>query len=155
MFLWWKFVHIAGALAFLAAHGISAGVALKLRNERDPVRVMALADLSRAATNWLYASLGVLLLGGVVAAFEINAWSRGWTWTSLGILLAVWVAMYPLASEYYKKVRLVAGAMASGSRAVSEDELAGMLHSSRPFVLAAIGFGAIGGILYLMVFKPF
>jgi hypothetical protein len=154
-FLWWKFVHLAGVFGFLLAHGVSAAVALRLRRERDPVRVLALVELSQATVTWLYGSLLVLLVGGIVAAFEIDAWDRGWIWLSLGILLAVWASMYVVATSYYRKVRLVAKAMAGGSTAVSGDQFASLLRSSRPFVLAGLGFAGIGGILYLMVLKPF
>jgi hypothetical protein len=154
-FQWWKLIHLAGVFGFLLSHGVSAGVALRLRRERDPVRVLALTELSQASATWLYGSLLVLLVGGIVAAFQIKAWSRGWIWLSLGLLLAVWASMYPLAVSYYRRVRFVAKAMVDGSTAVSEEQFAAMLRSRRPFVLAGLGYGAIGGILYLMVLKPF
>jgi hypothetical protein len=47
----WLYVHLAGVFGFLAAHGVSAGVGLKLRRERDPVRARALLDLSASALN--------------------------------------------------------------------------------------------------------
>lgn len=154
-FQWWKFVHLVGVFGFLTAHGISAGVALRLRRERDPVRVLALAELSQGSITWLYVSMLVLLVGGIVAGLKVHAWSRGWIWASLGILLAVWGAMYALAMGYYRRLRFVATAMVSGSTAVSEDQFVAILRSNRPFVLAALGFGGIGAILYLMVLKPF
>jgi hypothetical protein len=154
-FLWWKFIHLAGVFGFLTAHGISAGVALRLRREREPTRVLALGELSQASITWLYVSLLVLLAGGVVAGFKIHAWGRGWIWASLGVLLAVWAAMYPLATNHYRKVRFVAKALADGSTAISEEQFVSLLRSSRPFILAGMGFGAIGLILYLMVLKPF
>jgi uncharacterized membrane protein len=154
-FLWWKFVHLVGVFGFLTAHGISAGVALRLRRERDPLRVLALGELSQASITWLYVSLLVLITGGVVAGFQIHAWGQGWIWVSLGLLVAVSMAMYPLGTNYYRKVRFVAKAMAEGSRAVTGEEFVTLLRSPRPFVLAGVGFGAIGFILYLMVLKPF
>ena len=44
---WIVFIHVAGVLGFLTAHGVSAGVALRLRGERDPAAVRTLVDLSR------------------------------------------------------------------------------------------------------------
>ena len=46
MYNWWVFLHIAGVFAFLTAHGVSVGVAFKLRRERDPQRILALNELS-------------------------------------------------------------------------------------------------------------
>jgi hypothetical protein len=47
---WIVFVHILGAFTFVLAHGVSAGVSLKLREERAIPRVQALLDLSNTAT---------------------------------------------------------------------------------------------------------
>ncbi len=154
-FLWWKFIHLAGVFGFLLSHGISAGASLRLRRERDPARVLALADLSQASITWLYGSMVGLLAGGVIAGFKIHAWGQGWIWVSLAVFLAVTASMYPLASNYYRKVRFVAKAMADGSTAVSQEQFASLLRSSRPFILAGLGFGSLGFILYLMVLKPF
>jgi hypothetical protein len=38
---WVVFVQVAGAFAFLLAHGVSAGVALRLREERELPRIPA------------------------------------------------------------------------------------------------------------------
>jgi uncharacterized membrane protein len=65
------------------------------------------------------------------------------------------VAMYVVASGYYKRLRTIVGAMAGGSEAVSEQRLADLLEGPRPLVLAVIGFGGLLFILYLMLFKPF
>jgi hypothetical protein len=46
LYQWMVFLHIAGVFAFLVAHGVSVGVAFRVRLERDPKRIMALLDLS-------------------------------------------------------------------------------------------------------------
>jgi hypothetical protein len=53
---WIVFVHILGAFTFVLAHGVSAGVSLKLREERAIPRVQALLDLSNTATQGMYVS---------------------------------------------------------------------------------------------------
>lgn len=152
---WWVFLHIAGVFAFLVAHGVSVGVAFRLRNERDPRRIMALLDLSSWSISLMYVGLVLLLAGGIVAGFMGDWWGQGWIWVALGTLVAVMVAMYVVASGYYKRLRLIVGAMADGSQAVGEDRLAELLEGPRPWVLSVIGFGGILFILYLMLFKPF
>jgi hypothetical protein len=152
---WWVFLHIAGVFAFLVAHGVSVGVAFRLRRERDPRRIMALLDLSSWSISLMYIGILLLLTGGIVAGFVGDWWGSGWIWVSLGTLIVVIVSMYAMASGYYKRLRLIVGAMADGSQAVSEEQLAGLLEGPRPWILAVIGFGGLLFILYLMLFKPF
>lgn len=152
---WWVFLHIAGAFVFLVAHGVSVGVSLRLRQERDPKRIMALLDVSSSSISGLYVGLVLLLAGGVVAGFVGDWWGQGWIWVALGILVAVMILMYALATNYYKRLRLIVGAMADGSEAVSDERLAELLSGPRPIVLAVLGSGGLLFILYLMLFKPF
>jgi Predicted integral membrane protein (DUF2269) len=152
---WWVFLHIAGVFAFLVAHGVSVGVAFRLRRERDPRRIMALLDLSSWSISLMYIGILLLLTGGIVAGFVGDWWGSGWIWVSLGTLIVVIVSMYAMASGYYKRLRLIVGAIADGSQAVSEEQLAGLLEGPRPWILAVIGFGGLLFILYLMLFKPF
>jgi hypothetical protein len=44
-------LHVIAAFTFALAHGMSAGVVLKLRGEREIPRVQALLGLSKMATN--------------------------------------------------------------------------------------------------------
>jgi hypothetical protein len=152
---WWVFLHIAGVLGFLSAHGVSVGVAFRVRRERDPGRIMALLDLSSSSVTLMYVSLLILLTGGVVAGFLGQWWSQYWIWVSLGTLIAIMVAMFAFATLYYRRLRRIVGAMANGSQAVSGERLAEVLSGPRPWILAVIGFGGIVFILYLMIFKPF
>ncbi|MGH2546276.1 MAG: hypothetical protein ACRDHJ_05285 [Actinomycetota bacterium] len=152
---WWVFLHIAGVFVFLVAHGISIGVSMRLRQERDPKRIMALLDVSSSSISGLYVGLVLLLVGGVVAGFVGDWWGQGWIWVALGTLVAVMVLMYALATGYYKRLRLIVGAMADGSEAVSDERLAELLAGPRPVVLAVLGSGGLLFILYLMMFKPF
>ena len=159
LYQWMVFLHIAGVFAFLVAHGVSVGVAFRVRQERDPKRIMALLDLSSWSVSLMYLGLLLLLGGGVTAGFSPGIpgswWGDGWIWVSLGALLLVMIAMYAVATTYYRRLRLIVGAMADGSQAVSEDRLTDLLEGPRPWVLAVIGFGGVLFILYLMLFKPF
>ena len=62
---------------------------------------------------------------------------------------------YAIARPYYRKVRVVAGAMAQGSQAVTEEQFTTLLQSSRSLVVAAVGFVGLGLLLWLMILKPF
>lgn len=130
-------------------------MAFRLRRERDPRRIMALLELSSSSVILMYASLAVLLTGGIVAGFVGHWWSHAWIWVSLGALFAVMVAMYALGTLYYRRLRRIVGAMANGAQAITGERLAEVLSGPRPWILAAIGFGGIVFLLYLMVFKPF
>ena len=155
LYQWMVFLHIAGVFAFLIAHGVSVGVAFRVRGERDPRRILALLELSAWSTSLMYLGLLLLLTGGVIAGFIGDWWNEAWIWVSLGTLVLVMIAMYAVAAGYYKRLRLIVGAMADGSQAVSDQRLSELLEGPRPWVLAVIGFGGILFILYLMLFKPF
>ncbi len=71
---WIVWIHILGGFTFALAHGVSAGVAFKLREEREVPRVQALPDLSRLATNGMYVGIFVLLGGH---RRRIHGWPAG------------------------------------------------------------------------------
>lgn len=151
---WWVFVHVVGVLAFMASHGVSMGVLFKLRTERDPKAVDDLLTLSASSTKWFYPSFLLLLIGGIGAGFALDVWGRAWIWVAIGILLVVVLAMYGMASSYYRKVRLVAHAMSEGSQAVTPEQFDEVLSGSRPVAIAVIGIVGLLAILYLMIFQP-
>lgn len=155
------FLHVVGAFAFALGHGSSVAVAFKLRRERDPSRVAALLELSELSIYGVYAGLAVLLLAGIAAGFLGGWWGRLWIWVSLGLLLALILAMAVLGTMFYTKVRHavgIKGYMDKKDAPVPEpspEELAALLQSPRPFVLAAVGGGSLLVLLWLMYFKPF
>lgn len=148
---WWTYLHLAGAFGFLAAHGVAVAVALRLRRERDPARCRAVLDLSRSTRPWMYVSLLVLIVAGVVRGVQLHAWSRGWIWTALGLLIAMLIAAFPLAVPYYVRVRR---AVAEGAD-TPPDQLEALLRSSRPLVILWVETAGLLVILWLMIFQPF
>ena len=159
---WLVFVHVTGAFAFVLGHGSSAMVSMRLRTERDPTRIRALLDLSSSSTGALYGGLLLLLAGGIAAGFAGGYWGRGWIWLSLGLLIAITVAMYPLGSLFYGRVRNAVGLKsyrdpkdAPPPDPVSPAELDALLSSSRPIALMAIGGLGLLVIVFLMIGKPF
>lgn len=151
---WWVFVHLVGVFGFLASHGVSMGVAFRLRKERDPERVAALLEVSSRSITPFYVSFLLLLVGGVVATFVGHLWSFGWIWAAIATLVLVSLLMFLIATPYYKRIRFIARAMAEGSEAVTGEQFDAVLRSRRLEIVAAVGVAALGFILYLMLFKP-
>ena len=154
----WLYVHLAGVFGFLVAHGVSAGVGLRLRKERNPVRARALLDLSASTLNLANVAFLVLLAGGIGAAFSEHVWNEGWPWAAIGVL-AVLMALVPtLVVPYYKKVRKAVGApgarMPAGEPG-SPEEIKRVLSSPIPVVISVTGVAALAMLLWLMVYKPF
>jgi plastocyanin len=154
VYQWWVYVHLAGVFGLLVSHGVSVAVTFRLRAERDPARAVILLEMSSSSLTAFYISLGVLLLGGFVAAFDGGLWGYGWIWASLVTLVVVIAAMYALARPYYHRIRFVATALAEGSRAVTPEQFERLLKGPRSLSVAAVGFIGLALILYLMLFKP-
>ena len=159
---WLVLAHVIGAFTFVLSHGVSIFAAFVIRRERDPGRVGALLDLSSASLSGVYLGLLILLVAGIAAGFAGGHWGRGWIWVSIGLLVAMVVAMYPLGSSHYARVRRAVGRRAYGDPAdapppepLSPEELAPVLASPRPFLLAGLGGGTLVAIVALMVLKPF
>lgn len=155
MYRWWVFLHLVGVFGFLLTHGISVGVMFRIRKERDKERLKALLQLSSSTVIPLYLSIVVLLAGGIIAGFSGHWWGRGWIWTALIILILITGAMYPLGTKFHKKISDGLGTRPSGAPVASDEELADLASSARPYLIAVIGFGGLLIILWLMVFKPF
>ncbi|MDQ2674610.1 MAG: DUF2269 domain-containing protein [Chloroflexota bacterium] len=155
MYPWIVFLHVAGAFGFVLAHGVSVAVLMRLRTERNRQRITTLLDLSSSSMTGFYASVVVLLAAGTLAGFMLNWWRMVWIWASLGLFLAIAVAMYPLATTYFRRVRAAVGKRPSGAPMASDEELDELLSSGRPALIAVIGFGGILVILWMMILKPF
>ncbi len=151
---WWVLLHVAGALGFSAAHGVSMYASFRLRQEREPARVLHLLELSSSSVGLMWNGIGLLLLGGVAAGFTGDFWGQGWIWAAIVILLATIVAMYALARTWTGRLRTISAAMAEGTEAVSQSQFEEILRSRRPHLVAVIGFAALLASLYLMFFKP-
>lgn len=154
VYRWLVFLHLVGVFGFLASHGVSMVVAMRLMKERDPRKVTDLLDLSAASVRGMYGSLGLLLLAGIIAGFVGHWWGAGWIWASLLILILTTVAMVSFASPYYRRVRFVARAMAAGETSLSPEQFEQVLASRRGVSVIAIGVVGLLLILYLMLFKP-
>lgn len=151
---WWKFIHLAGVVGFVAAHGTSMAATVLMRRIREPQQVAGILQLSAATTNAFYVSTLVLLVGGIGAGIQGQWFGQGWIWVSLGLLVAVGVLMFPMARGHFRRVRMVLELMDSGTT-VSRDDFVRVLDSGNPILTAGTGVVAILLIVYLMVLKPF
>jgi hypothetical protein len=136
--------------------------ATKLRSERDPARVQALLELSSMSLTGMYVGLLLLLAGGIAAGFAGGWWGRLWIWIALVLLVAIAVAMYPLGSLYYAKVRRAVGLKtfqdkkdAPAPEPVSAAELDLLLSNNRAGQLMIVGSVGLLVIIWLMIVKPF
>lgn len=155
-------LHVVGVFSFLMAHGVSAGVSFRLRNERGPEKARALLELSAASYPVMYMSLYLLFGLGIVLGFLGSWWGRAWIWVSLILLIALVVIMSRLGAEIYSEARKLAGLpyMVRGKpqppiEPASPTELYAVLERGNPTLLTAIGFGGIVIIAWLMMAKPF
>ena len=160
---WIVFIHIVGAFGFVLSHGASAFVAFRVRAERDPAKIGALLDLSASTLGLMYTSLLVVFVAGILAAIVGGYFNgRFWPWAAIVVLVLVAGAMYPLATEYYVRVRQAVGAKTGrekpGDSPVAQLDAAGLaalLDNRRPEAIAAVGVIGLLVLLWLMVLKPF
>ena len=151
---WLVFLHLVGVFGFLIAHGVSVMVSLRLRSERDPHKIDALLEMSGRTVLPMNISLGVLLAGGIAAAFVGHLWHFGWIWAALGTLTLLNVVMIAMARPYYQRVRFISRAMSEGTQAVTPEQFDSVLKGGKPHAIMTIGFVGLAFILYLMVQKP-
>jgi Na+/melibiose symporter-like transporter len=161
LYPWWVYLHVLGAFVFAFAHGTTMVAAIHIRSTRDLGEVRTLLNLSQVAIGVMYGGLALLLIGGIAAGIVGNHFGSGWIWAAIVLLVLTIVAMYLLATPFYRRLRVAVGAnlpdprMAEGTPPTSPAELEAILGSNRPMVLAAVGLIGFVVILWLMLFKPF
>ena len=164
MYPWMVYIHVLATFAFLLAHGVSSVVALRLRRQRDPAVARAWLQLNASGgfVAVFYGSLLTLLVSGVISGFMGDWWGNGWIWLALALLIGIIAAMFVIGTRHYGRVRRALGmAYFDGrqehpaSEPAAAEEIDALLVSAPAITLAAIGFGGIAVILWLMMFKPF
>ena len=154
-------LHVLGAFAFVAAHGVSMIAAFQLRGERDRQRQAQLLGMSGVAVGLMYIGLGVLLVAGIIAGFMGDHWGRAWIWAALVTLAVVIAVMYTVATPFYGRMRAAAGVPGSEQMAAklkpppSPADLDALATSNRPLLLALVGGIGLVVIVWLMLAKPF
>jgi len=162
MYKWVVFLHILSVFGFLVSHGVSMNMAFALRRERDLERLRALLQLSTTSYTTMYPSLLLIVLTGILAGFQGHWWGKGWIWAALIVLIVVVSAMYPMGSMVYGAAKNAVGLPSmQGGKAVpsgtskSLEEIDSILKKANPIALAAVGYGGLAVLAFLMVFKPF
>lgn len=159
LYPWLVLVHILAAFAFAMAHGVSAFVLYRVKEERDRARLAALADLSGGSIGIAGIALLVILVAGVWAGIDQGYFGRVWIWASIVVLVVVGGLMTPLAAIPMNKVRHALGQPIRGDKEppVPGDDaaLAAAQASLRPELVAAVGLAGIAILVTLMSLKPF
>jgi hypothetical protein len=160
MYPWIVLLHVVGAFMFVAAHGASMVIAIRLRTTPERTRQAALLEISGISIGIMYIGLALLLVGGIWAGFAGEHWGRAWIWAAIGVLVVVIAVMYSVATPFYGRMRAAAGtgmgpAPDQLKPPAQESDLAALATSNRPYWLAAVGGIGLLVILWLMVVKPF
>ncbi|MDP9484153.1 MAG: hypothetical protein M3P84_13140 [Chloroflexota bacterium] len=154
-YTWFVFLHLAGLVVFVAAHGFSMFVAYRIRAERDRAAVMANLAWSQTATRVATVGLVAMLVGGAGAATISGVWARTWIVGSIVVLVVVIAGMYGVGARYYYALReRLTPKAGSGTAPIGDAELAELLDSRVPDILTAIGGVGLLVLVWLMVFKP-
>ena len=152
---WWKFLHLAGVVAFVMFHGVSVVAALRVRKERDRARIATLLQFSGSSVMGMYVSLGWLIVFGVVAGVQGGYWNDGWFWIAIGLLVVAVGEMSAVARPYYQRVKEAVEVRPSGVPRRSDEELEEILNARVAIWNAVFGAAVLLVIVWLMVFKPF
>lgn len=160
---WIVTLHVVGAFLFVFGHGASAFAALRLRRERDPVRIGAILEVSAASMWTMGIGWIVLLAAGILATFMAGLWGKAWIWASLVVFVVLTGYMTPRAAGWTREVRHAIGVKAPyGEKKdapiptpASPEELDRILRSPRMFEVTAVGGIGLSAIIVLMVLKPF
>ena len=154
-YTWWKFLHVAGVIAFVMFHGVSMMVALQLRRERDRGRIATMTQLSGSSLRGMYVALLWLIVFGVIAGIQGEWWNDGWFWISVGLLVVAIAEMSAVARPYYERVKEAIEVRPSGVPRRSDEELDEILRSPIGLWNAVFGIAVLAVIAWLMIFKPF
>ena len=154
-YTWWKFLHVAGVIAFVMFHGVSMMVALQLRSERDRGRIATMTQLSGSSLRGMYVALLWLIVFGVIAGIQGEWWNDGWFWISVGLLVVAIAEMSAVGRPYYERVKEAIEVRPSGVPRRSDEELDEILRSPIALWNAVFGVAVLAAIAWLMIFKPF
>jgi hypothetical protein len=160
---WWKFLHVASVLAFVATHGVSVVVLYRMRRERDRRKLEDLIAFSGSTVRPMYICLLAIIVSGVFLGRSPINWFGGipgnplsslWLWSAIGVLLLTSLLMSVVAAPYFKRVTEACAVRPTGVPRKSDEELDEILRGPTFFVVNLIGLGGLLVILYLMIFKP-
>ncbi len=147
LYLWLKFLHVAGVGLFLFGHGVNAVASFAVRGRPADAATAALLKASIGAGAIYYPGLLLVIITGVWMGFAASLWHFGWIWAGIVVLVVAAIAMGALSRPYH----MAREAFAKNDTATA----ASNLKQARPVPLAVVGTIAIGLLIFLMVMKPF
>src|SRR2546423_1817636 len=160
MYNWFLYGHIASVAGFLLAHGTSAAMALRLRQETTPDGIRSLTDLSKRTNRAMYAFIVLIVITGLLLGFQGRWWSHGWIWAALGLLL-ITIGIMSVLSRRYNAVRAAVGLTVRSRGRVtiaspaSPEEIRRLVEAAPAGLMTAVGVVALAPLLGLMIPKPF
>lgn len=155
LYPWFVLAHLVGLVLFAVCHGGSVFMSFRLRGERDPVVVESLLKVGQLSVGPMYIGLLLLGVGGLGAAAAGNLWGQPWILASIAVFVVVLIVMWSVASPYYMGLRKAFEERAPDGRPTIEPaELARLLRTRRPEVLALVGTVGLVLLVWLMVIKP-
>lgn len=155
-----RYLHVAGVLLLMLAHGATILVAFRVKREKDAARIGALLDLSRAAAPVFGVALLVVTVSGALLASLRHLWGAYWVWSSTLLFVGVAAAGYLWGAVPLNAVRRAAGipyrekGRTHPARAPDHASLSMARHALVPWRLAVVAVGALLLILWLMMFRP-
>jgi hypothetical protein len=159
---WITFIHVAAAFVFVAGHGVTIAVAFRMRQERDPGRLLAYLDLSLWSLSLAGIGMLVLLVAGIVSGIVGGFFGAAWIWISLVLFIVIGGVMTPIGGMHFAAIRVALGQRTRGMKPTDPDpvplpmdQVAALMETKRPELLALIGGGGFLVILWLMMFRPF
>lgn len=152
---WFVLLHLIGLVIFAVCHGASIFMAYQVRGQRDPATVAAILGIGGRSIGPMYIGILLLAVGGLGAAAGGDLWTEPWVIASIIVFIVVLVVMWAIASPYYMGLRKSLEVVdADGRPTIDPDTLATQLSSRRLDALAAVGFGGLLILVWLMVLKP-
>jgi uncharacterized membrane protein len=147
------FLHLLGALLFVAGI-VVAGVAFEAARRREqPAEIVLLLGLTRVGVLLVaIGALAVLAFGLWLVHLDGLSYGTGWIAAALGLYFVALV-LGGIGGQGPKRARLLAGRLAA-ENAPANDELRALLADRRSRGANYAAALAILAILALMVFKP-
>ena len=160
MYSWWLWAHVLSVAGFLLAHGTSAAMGFRLRQEKSADAIRSLTRLSQLTSNFTYGFLLLILLTGISMGFQSNWWRFAWIWVAIVVLLVTVGAMNGLNRPYHN-IRAAVGLPARGRQRnqpaapATPAQLEQLVARADPWPISIVGMLALVVLIWLMVLKPF
>lgn len=159
---WLIFLHVLSAITFFLAHGSSAAMIFKVRNETDLVRIRAMLDLSESTLEIMFFAFLTMGLTGLALPFFLHIWDKGWVWLSIIAMAFVLIWMVWMSERTYKILRKLVGLpYRQGSKEypaeppAETEQIVSHLKNIRVMPTFFVGYGIPTFVLWLIIFRPF